>query len=162
MLNTDGSVRELVTEDASQPDWCANGRIVLVKYGELRVVEPDGSLRRLTWRGGSEPSCSPHSRSVAFTRGGAIWTIPLAGGRARRLTDSRTSGGTPVWSPDGKQIAYLSYAPVEENAPGDTFVYRVGVRRLRVRKVSKTRVAFNDAYESESVMGIDWRPLPRN
>jgi hypothetical protein len=158
VLNTDGSVRELVAEHASRPDWCANGQIVLVRYGEIRVVEPDGSLRRLTWRGGSAPSCSPHSRSVAFMRGGAIWTIPLAGGRARRLT----KGDTPVWSPDGKQIAYLRDAPTPDDGVGETFVYRVGVRGLRVRKVSKTYVATDDPYTNERVMGIDWRPLPRN
>jgi len=158
VLNTDGTVRDVVTERGSRPDWCANGQIVLVQYGEIRVAEPDGSLRGLTWRGGSEPSCSPHSRSVAFTRGGAIWTIPLAGGRARRLT----KGYTPVWSPDGKQIAYLRDAPFAVETVGETFVYRVGVRRLRVRKVSKSHVATDDPYTPESVMGIDWRPLPRN
>jgi hypothetical protein len=158
VLNTDGSVRELIAEHASRPDWCANGQIVLVRYGEIRVVEPDGSLRRLTWRGGSEPSCSPHSRRVAFTRGGAIWTIPLAGGRARRLT----KGYLPVWSPDGKQIAFLRDAPITGDGVGETFVHRVGVKRLRVRKVSKTYVATDDPYTNERVMGIDWRPRPRS
>ncbi len=158
VLNADGAVRELVTEHASRPDWCANGQIILVQYGELRVVEPDGSLRRLTWRGGTEPSCSPHSRSVAFTRDSEIWRIPLAGGRARRLT----KGYMPVWSPDGKQIAYLRDAPSPDDGVGETFVYRVGVRRLRVRKVSKTYVSTDDPYGAEQVQGIDWRPLPRN
>ena len=158
VLNTDGSVRELVAENASQPDWCANGQILLVRYGEIRVVQPDGSLRRLTWRGGSAPSCSPHSRRVAFTRGGAIWTIPLAGGRARRLTN----GYMPVWSPDGNQIAYLRDVLSSDGGVGETFVYRVGLRRVRVRKVSKAYVATDDPYGNERVMGIDWRPIPRN
>jgi hypothetical protein len=156
VLGTDGSERALVAEHASRPDWCTDGRIVLVKYGEVRVVEADGSLRRLTWRGGSEPSCSPDSRRVAFTRDGAIWTIALAGGRARRLA----RGYLPVWSPDGRQLAFLRDTPILADRDSETFVYRLGLRRLRVRKVSRTRVATGDPYANVRIMGIDWQALP--
>jgi Tol biopolymer transport system component len=154
-LGADGSGRTLVAEDASEPDWCADGRIVLVQYGELRVVAPDGRMRRLTRQGGAEPSCSPHSRRVVFTRDGVLWTIPLAGGRARRLTP----GFAPAWSPDGKQIAYLRI-PQTLTADTYTYVYRIGLRRLRVRRVSESDVEANDGYSDVQVFGPEWRPLP--
>jgi Tol biopolymer transport system component len=155
VLNPDGSERELVAAQASQPDWCADGRVIVVQYGEIRVVEPDGGLRRLTWRGGSEPSCSPDSRRVAFTREGALWTVPLAGGRARRLT----RGHMPVFSPDGRQVAYLRDEPAGEHED-DTFLYRIGLRHRRVRGVSKSWVTTDRIGDESVVIGIDWRPLP--
>ena len=139
-------------------------RLVRQRADRLRQVRRDSSggarwePQTPHWRRGSEPSCPPHSRQVAFTRGGAIWTIPLAGGRARRLT----KGSLPVWSPDGKQIAFLRHTPITSDGVGETFVFRVGVKRVRVRKVSKTYVATDDPYTGERVMGIDWRPLPRH
>jgi dipeptidyl aminopeptidase/acylaminoacyl peptidase len=156
VLNPDGSERELVATDASQPDWCADGHMLVVQYGEIRVVDPDGELRRLTRRGGSEPSCSPSSRSVAFTRNSAIWTIPVTGGRARK----RTKGIRPVWSPDGRQIAYLRGERNAQDQLIETFVYRIGLRLGRVRLVSKTFVRSDDPYDDTRVMGPEWRPLP--
>jgi Tol biopolymer transport system component len=156
VLGTDGSEHALVAEHASRPDWCSDGRIILVKYGEIRVVEADGSLRRLTWRGGTEPSCSPDGRRVAFTRDGAIWTIALAGGRARRLA----KGYRPVWSPDGRQIAFLRDDPIVNDGVAETFLHRLGLRRLRVRQVSKSHIATDDPYTNERIMGLDWQALP--
>jgi Tol biopolymer transport system component len=156
VLNPDGSERERVAAHASQPDWCANGRMILVKHGEIRVVRADGSLRRLTWHGGSEPSCSPNGRRVAFTRAGVLWTVPLSGGRARRLT----KGYRPVWSPDGRQIAYLHDRPHPE-AERLTYLYRIGLRRQRVRLVSNEWTITGDAYSDAFAYGPEWRPLPR-
>jgi dipeptidyl aminopeptidase/acylaminoacyl peptidase len=37
-----------------------------------------------------------------------IYIIPAAGGEPKQLTDSDTFDNSPVWSPDGKEILYLS------------------------------------------------------
>lgn len=37
-----------------------------------------------------------------------IWVVPTAGGRPRKLTDGDYDDVEPVWSPDGKQLAFLS------------------------------------------------------
>jgi dipeptidyl aminopeptidase/acylaminoacyl peptidase len=155
VLGLDGSERELLA-DASEPDWCADGRVILVQYGEIRVIEPDGRVRRLTRQGSSAPSCAPNSQRVAFTRRGAVWTIPLAGGRARRLT----RGFAPVWSPDGKQLGYLRKRRDPSSQTLDTFVYRIGLRRLRVRAVSENFVMTDDPYSDAWAFGPEWRPLP--
>jgi dipeptidyl aminopeptidase/acylaminoacyl peptidase len=157
ILNRDGSERSLLASDASAADWCADGRVVVAQHGEiwlLDVTRPGGA-RRLTYRGGADPSCSPHSRQVTFTRRDAIWTIPTKGGRARRLTD----GFAPAWSPDGKQIAYLRNAAA--NYDVETNLYRIGLRRLVVRRVSRDYLMSDDLYSDAVVQDPDWQPLPR-
>jgi hypothetical protein len=157
-LNGDGSERSLLAAGATAADWCADGRVVVAWYGEIWVLDlsrPGGS-RRLTWKGGADPSCAPDSSRVAFTRRDAMWTIPTNGGRARRLTP----GYAPVWSPDGKQIAYLRerrtrYDDVETN------LYRIGLRRHVVRRVSDDYLMSTDAYSDGWVEGPDWQPVPR-
>src|SRR5690348_11925211 len=65
-----------------------------------------------------EPQVSPDGRWVAFsavkvdlkanTRTPHLWVVPLAGGEARQLTSGVSGEDRPRWSPDGKQLAYIS------------------------------------------------------
>jgi len=157
ILNRDGSERSLLASGASAADWCADGRVAVAQHDEiwlLDVTRPGGT-RRLTYRGGADPSCSPHSRQVTFTRGDGIWTIPTKGGHARRLT----TGFAPVWSPDGKQIAYLREAAAHYDV--ETNLYRIGLRRLVVRRMSDDYLMSDDPYSDARVQDPDWQPLPR-
>lgn len=43
---------------------------------------------------------------IAFTYAGKIWLVDRNGGAARRLTDTPNEETNPVFSPDGKQIAF--------------------------------------------------------
>ncbi|HMJ96239.1 MAG TPA: hypothetical protein VK486_10320, partial [Thermoleophilaceae bacterium] len=97
----------------------------------------------------------PHSRQVAFTRRDGIWAVPTKGGRARRLTP----GFAPVWSPDGKQIAYLRKAAPHYDV--ETNLYRIGLRRLVVRRMSDDYLMSDDPYSDARVQDPDWQPLPR-
>ena len=54
-------------------------------------------------------SASPDGKVLAFDLFGVIWTLPIGGGAAKRLTDNLTDGAQPDWSPDGKRLVFQSY-----------------------------------------------------
>ncbi len=47
-----------------------------------------------------------HNNTVVFVAEGDIWTVPLSGGLAQRLTTHPDDESFPIISPDGKTIAY--------------------------------------------------------
>ncbi len=56
----------------------------------------------------AEPSISPDRAEIAFTSGGDIWTAPADGGEARLLVSHAATESRPVYSPDGKKLAFIS------------------------------------------------------
>lgn len=61
---------------------------------------------------------SPDGKSIAFTYKGDIYTVPVSGGTATRLTTQPTYETSPVWSPDSKSIAFTS----DRNGNFDIFI----------------------------------------
>ena len=55
-------------------------------------------------------SPSPDGTRIVFSAQGALWVMPAKGGHAERITDWRVEPTHPVWSPDGKTIAFQNYA----------------------------------------------------
>ena len=72
----------------------------------------------------------------------------------RRLT----RGFNPVWSPDGKQIAFFRTDPSRDYFGDDvTYLYVLNRRTGRVRRVSSQAMALEGANDS-ATDGIDWQP----
>lgn len=65
-----------------------------------------------------QPSPSPDGSRIAFTYMGDIWVVPSSGGEAERVTVHDAYDGHPVWSPDGRSVAFNS----DRDGNGDVFV----------------------------------------
>ncbi len=70
---------------------------------ETPDVQPDGQPLWLRY-----PAVSPDGSAIAFTYGGQLWRVPATGGDAVALTAGEHFTTSPVWSPDGGQIAFAS------------------------------------------------------
>src|SRR5687768_18557946 len=53
-------------------------------------------------------SVSPDGRTVMFDLLGDVYTVPITGGKARRILGGNQMDVHPTFSPDGKRIAFVS------------------------------------------------------
>lgn len=56
-----------------------------------------------------DPALAPRGKMLAFSYQGDIWTVPVIGGTARRLTIHESYENNPAWSPSGEQIYFQGY-----------------------------------------------------
>lgn len=83
-----------------------------------------------------DPGVSPDGNEIAFVSGGDIWTAPGAGGDAHLLISNPATESRPVYSPDGKQLAFVS----TRTGGGDIYVFTFATGDVR-------RMTFDDAAE---------------
>jgi Tol biopolymer transport system component/C-terminal processing protease CtpA/Prc len=84
----------------------------------------------------SDPAISPDRSEIAFVSGGDIWTVPASGGEARLLVSHPATESRPVYSPDGRRLAFTS----TRTGNGDIYVLTFDTGDLR-------RVTFDDQFE---------------
>ena len=112
----------------SRPSWASDKETVVYALGsQIRRVPVDGGASTVLGTG-SAPVASPVSPVVAFLRDGALWTMSLDGGAARRLATLRKGAAPPQWSPDGKRL-------VLADSGGLTVVTLEGGRSTRIARV---------------------------
>src|SRR5688572_13582893 len=66
----------------------------------------DGQAVPIT--GAANPAISPDGSRIAFRYRGDVWIVSAGGGTAVRITDHVEMDDMPVWSPDGKWVAFTS------------------------------------------------------
>jgi Tol biopolymer transport system component/C-terminal processing protease CtpA/Prc len=96
----------------------------------------------------SEPAISPDRSEIAFVSGGDIWTAPVNGGEARLLVSHAAMESRPLYSPDGKKLAFVS----TRTGNGDIYVLTLDTGELR-------RVTFDEASEQLDAWSRDGRWL---
>ena len=64
--------------------------------------------RTMTLGEGHSPIFNPAGDQIIYIREGHFWTIPVTGGKERKLFEMRGAVSAPRWSPDGSQLAFAS------------------------------------------------------
>ncbi len=109
------------------------------------------------------PAPSPDGSLIAFSWQGDLWTVPSAGGTARRLTAHPAAERYPVWSRDGRLIAFAS----DRHGNTDVFVMpadgSAGPTRLTFADSSDTPVDFTPdgsavVFSSGRSVSVRWMP----
>jgi Tol biopolymer transport system component len=84
----------------------------------------------------TEPSLSPDRKEIAFVSAGDIWTVSAEGGTAHLLVSHSATEARPLYSPDGKKLAFAS------NRTGNGDIYILDLTSGEVR-----RLTFDDGNE---------------
>jgi tricorn protease len=84
----------------------------------------------------TEPALSPDRKEIAFVSGGDIWTVPSTGGVASLLVSHTANEARPLYSPDGRSLAFIS----SRTGGGDIYLLTLATGDLK-------RLTFDDVLD---------------
>src|SRR5262245_23510301 len=130
--------------------WLVLGMSSLV-FAQTPAQKPLVLADYLDWENVGEPQLSPDGSQVIYTRSwvnklkdswdSALWIMNADGSKNRFLT----KGSSPLWSPDGTRIAYLT-----EGEPSGTQIF--------VRYMDAEGAATQVTRVSETPGSLHWSP----
>jgi Tol biopolymer transport system component len=102
------------------PATVTPARTITFETGQIVGMRPDLDL-------------SPDGRAFVFSLFGDLYALPVTGGEATQLTRGLPWDASPVWSSDGRQIAFLS------DATGAGAIWVMSAHGSERRKVTRER-----------------------
>jgi dipeptidyl aminopeptidase/acylaminoacyl peptidase len=127
------SVRDLTPGDHDVPPFNLGGQ-------DMYAISPDGQELAYT---------SNIDEVEATSTNNEIFLVPMAGGAPKKISTSPGSDSTPLYSPDGKHIAWRSMARAGYEADKDSFI-------IYQRELGQMRNATADW--DRSVGSFAWAP----
>jgi Tol biopolymer transport system component len=141
IMGRTGELVRKVADGGFWPDWSPDGTRLAYSseytadmpftYGGGSTIWTldieSGRQTQLSTLDGTQPSWSPHDRRIAFwgvdpaTQNRDIWTVPVGGGTAVRVTDDPFVDAAPTWANDGRSLYFSS------NRGGTTNLWRVAI-----------------------------------
>ena len=94
----------------------------------------------------TEPAISPDGSEIAFVSGGDIWTVAATGGDAHLLVSHPATESRPLYSPDGRKLAFTS----TRTGNGDIYVLTIETGDLK-------RLTFDDSNDQLDAWSSDGR-----
>lgn len=157
-----GSGRRRIVAHGVAPSWSARNEIAFVadrdllefddSQGPIRVTGPAGRRTRTVTGQGASPDWSPRGDRLVFVRSrgrhSALFIVNAGGSGLRRIHVVRGhSLDSPVWSPDGRWIAFLDSDELHTVAPSG-----YGHRKVRT-------IQYDYEGSLSRVEHLDWQPL---
>jgi acid phosphatase type 7 len=157
--------------DDEAPAWSSGGLLAFVRHsaagdGDIAVMKATGGRARLLTAGGADdadPAWSPDGRRVVFTRlpeaasrkkgrkhrraprrVRELWVMRANGAKSRKLGTLPAGVGAPVFSPDGRRIAFT--------------MGKYGRRGLYVVRAGDGRGLRRVAAAGADARSLDWQP----
>jgi Tol biopolymer transport system component len=156
----DGGAARLIVHDAGEPAWSSRNRLAYVRSGNVYSARPNGGDRRFVTSGVS-PDWSPDGTRLLLVRPsprlvfdgptGRMYVVRSSGRGLHRVL-RRGGVSHPVWSPDGRWIAF------------DGFDLGVFAKRLGSPRPARELAPTQISGESGFVASFDpaWQPRPRS
>ena len=139
--------------DNRSPAWSPNGRwiaFVSEHAGDKDIyrMDVDGeNMIQLTQRGRcSEPDWSPDSQWIAFVSNATLFLMDANGRNLRQLGKAGTVLFDCAWSPNGKQIAFIS-----ADAEGSIEIFSIDVDGANLRQLTRSE-------EQTFIWELAWSP----
>jgi dipeptidyl aminopeptidase/acylaminoacyl peptidase len=102
-----GAARDVTPGDIDSPIWTESG-------SEEVAFSPDSS----------EICFSRYVENEALTGNSDLFVMPVSGGTPKAITSNKSTDSTPLYSPDGRYIAYsASLRPMQESDLTRLFIY---------------------------------------
>jgi tricorn protease len=111
------------------------------------LVPSVGAVEPTTIKMPQDPVISPDGEHIAFAWMGEIWTSGIDGADATRLTNNAATESSPLFSPDGSQIAFVS------NRTGSSQIFVMNADGTGVRQIT---------FHSAGYALSDWFPDGRS
>ncbi len=96
----------------------------------------------------TEPALSPDRKEIVFVSGGDIWSVSASGGTASLLVAHPATESRPMFSPDGRKLAFIS----NRTGNGDIYILDFDTNNL-------SRLTFDDAADNLDAWSHDGKWL---
>jgi Tol biopolymer transport system component len=127
------STGAVVFSKATTVEGVAKGGLFAVREGRLNQLTEDPT--------DTEPAFSPDGRTIAFARGGDLYSVRPDGSGQRRLTSGSELDSAPIVAPDGRTVVFERRA----SAAGAADLYKVGAKGGGIRALTSGEANDHDA-----------------